>query len=253
MLSVVSIRPIAAIIAAIAMLELATTEQASAYIPEPIWAKAAVGIEDGQCSAIHPPQIVPALDGESVAELLCGRPTADGDYQSILRIKRAASRWQKFNLRFGASELLWSPDSKSVLINGGENAYTNYIEVYRLESSRWHKLGIAKYAQRDMVRSFPPCKALNHNDTDCRHVVPNMAGIAWSANSSALIVMSEIPCSSIYGGIMCQVQGYEVGVPDGRIIRRMTARQLKARWQNSMNWEMRIPDSPVFQPASQNH
>ena len=45
---------------------------------------------------------------------------------------------------------------------------------------------------------------------------------------------------------MCQVMGYELDVPTGRILGRMTARELKLRYQAQMAWPMRIPDKPSY-------
>ena len=59
----------------------------------------------------------------------------------------------------------------------------------------------------------------------------------------------EVPCSSSYGGIMCQVQGYEVNVPTGSIAMRLTARDIKARWQSHMAWTFHIPDPPEYRSA----
>jgi hypothetical protein len=107
--------------------------------------------------------------------------------------------------------------------------------------------------QADMVRLFPPCKALNRDAQNCasiaKHPEWNISGIAWANGSAAIIVMAEVPCSSSYGGIMCQVQGYELNVPTGAIVKRFSPRELKAQWQGSMAWEMRIPEPPEFGPA----
>jgi hypothetical protein len=80
-----------------------------------------------------------------------------------------------------------------------------------------------------MVRTFPRCKAFNRDETTCKAIEAqpefNMSGLAWVEQSSAIIVMAEIPCSSSYGGVMCAVQRYQLKVPTGTIEKRMTARQ----------------------------
>ena len=45
---------------------------------------------------------------------------------------------------------------------------------------------------------------------------------------------------------MCQVMGYELEVPTGRILVRMPARELKRKYQSQMAWPMRIPDRPRY-------
>ena len=76
-----------------------------------------------------------------------------------------------------------------------------------------------------------------------------MSGLTWVRGSSAIVVMAEVPCSSSYGGIMCQVQGYELNVPAGTIAMRMTVRQLKARSRSDISWNMHIPDPTEYAPA----
>jgi hypothetical protein len=114
------------------------------------------------------------------------------------------------------------------------------------------RLTVTNSAQRDMVASFPPCKASNRDETDCRRIAAdpeyNMSGVAWADDSSAIDVFAEVACSSSYGGIMCQVLGYELSVPDGRILKRFTASQVRQHWRGSMAWHMHIPGPPSYCP-----
>jgi hypothetical protein len=73
-----------------------------------------------------------------------------------------------------------------------------------------------------------------------------MSGVDWVADSSAIVVMAEVPCSGGYGGIMCQVQGYEPEIPTGKIRERMAPRECKKLWQKSMAWNFHIPDPPEY-------
>jgi hypothetical protein len=72
----------------------------------------------------------------------------------------------------------------------------------------------------------------------------------WIGDSSRMVVMTEIPCSSRFGGIMCQVLGYEIEVPSGKILRRMEPKDFARRWQHSMGWKFRIPDPPELKTSS---
>lgn len=65
-------------------------------------------------------------------------------------------------------------------------------------------------------------------------------------NASTILVMAEIPCDSLFGGIACQVKGYELEVPTGRILRRLDPKELNFEWQKSMAWNFRIPDPPRY-------
>lgn len=47
---------------------------------------------------------------------------------------------------------------------------------------------------------------------------------------------------------MCQVQGYELDARTGRILARMSAKDLKERWQWQMAFSMRIPEPAEFGP-----
>lgn len=63
------------------------------------------------------------------------------------------------------------------------------------------------------------------------------------------MIVAEVPCSGFYGGIMCQIQGYQLDLPEGRIAMRMTARQSKDRWQPNMAWDMKISPPPEYGAA----
>ncbi len=219
---------------------------------KPIWARKAIPI--GECSGnLHGPGI-PAPDANIVVELRCHPSQRDDDPVPYLHVRTSSGNWHDVEVDEGAHEVLWSPDSRAFLVNGGTSAYAGFsATVYTLADDAVQKLRVTEAAQTDMVRRFPPCKALNRDESTCveiaRHPEFNMSGLAWARGSSAIIVMAEVPCSSSYGGIMCQVQGYELNVPDGTIVMRMTARQLKAQWQRSMAWDMRIPEPPEYGAA----
>jgi len=228
--------------------------------PKPVWAKTATAI-DGWCRRKdHAPQLVWSSDHHWVIEFAC-RGKRD-NLMPHLRIRADGGNWQELLFHKGgtadyeyqgSSELLWSPDSQSFFINGGENGYTNYLLFYHLGATGWRAADIDAIARRDMVATFPPCRARNHNDEDCKRMelAPdhNVAGLAWTHGGKALIVMAQVPSVSSYGSIMGQMQGYEISVPDGRIISRMNARQLTAKWRGSMNWVPEIPSPPEYDPA----
>jgi hypothetical protein len=101
-----------------------------------------------------------------------------------------------------------------------------------------------------MVSTFPPCKALNRDENDCKRIAAdpqfNMSGISWRDDSSAINVFAEVPWSSSYGGIMCQVSGYQLSVPTGAILKRVPASDVDRLWRMSMAWKVRIPDPPEY-------
>jgi len=224
----------------------------AAAADKPIWARKAVPI--GECHGSLQGRGIPAPDSNIAIEVGCHPSQKDVDPIPYLHVRTASGNWHDVEVDEGAHEVLWSPDSKAFLVNGGTSAYAGFFTtVYVLSSDAVQKLRVTEAVQTDMVMTFPPCKALDRNESTCaataRDPEFNISGVAWVRGSSGIVVMAEVPCSSSYGGIMCQVQGYELNVPEGGIAMRMTARQLKARWQQRMAWHMWIPDPPEYGPA----
>ena len=101
-----------------------------------------------------------------------------------------------------------------------------------------------------MVKAFPPCKASQLDRKTCLEIEKdpnfNMTGIDWTDDSSSVVVMGEVPCSGGHGGIMCQVMGYELNVPNGSIVRRMNSKEFAKNWQKSMAWRFHDPGPPEY-------
>jgi hypothetical protein len=150
----------------------------------------------------------------------------------------------------GAHELLWAPNSAVFFVNGGTSSYAGFfVAVYQVEpSAGMRKVIVTNAAQRDMVEQFPPCKAYNRDEETCRRVANhpeyNMSGLGWREDSAAIYVFAEVPCSSSYGGIMCQVLGYELSVPDGNIVGRLSSLQAKQQWGKYAAWAIRTRPRP---------
>ena len=233
----------------ILMLLLAPFSDSPAWSLEPIWAKNAVRAQMS-CDPAAPIRI-PSPDRALVAEARCGPADSEGDRPVLLTITSRNGRTRTAELPKGTNELLWAPSSKSFLINGGETSYSGFfVRAYDLRNDRVETREFTATAQRDMVAIFPPCRAANRNAEDCKRIEANpqynMSGLAWTEGGAAVVVLAEIPCSSGYGGIMCQVEGYELEVSTGKILRRMSARELKQEWQDAAAWEIRVPDPPVY-------
>jgi hypothetical protein len=217
-----------------------------------VWAKKAVAIRE-DCYDKSPQKIF-SPNGKVTVQVLCHAADSDGDRVRYFRITDSAGRTNdvEFEGQYQRGvELHWSPDSTAFFVNGNETSISgNYVYVYRFGGRGVAKLDVTQAAQRDMVLSFPPCKAIFDQQPDCRAIEKNpeynMSAIDWAPNKSAIVVMAEVPCSSDYGGIMCQVLGYELEVPTGKILSRMTATELKKKWQSSMNWKMNIPSPPEY-------
>jgi hypothetical protein len=135
-------------------------------------------------------------------------------------------------------------------LTGDINGYTESMRVFAITESGPEQIDAALQPARDMARRLDPYCARYVGNLAC---VPdlgedslNFAAIAWT-NQHALVLMSEVPCDSIMGGIMCQVMGYEVDLPSGTIVNTMTPIEFKKKWQHAMAWRFRIPDPPQSQ------
>jgi hypothetical protein len=195
-------------------------------------------------------QLIWSPDRQRSIELLCIKH-GEGDPTYSLRLIDKNGGSSTLPLRDGAKELLWSPDSNAFFINGSESAYAGFFVIaYQITSGTPHEHVITVQAEKDMVDAFPPCKAANRDETACiseaRDPQWNMSGVGWSSDSKSIFVFGEVPCSSSHGGIMCQVRGYRVDAANGTILKRVSARQVKAQWAGMMGWQMHIPDPPVY-------
>ena len=226
----------------------------SAAAANPIWSKAGVRLPSG-CEDSRDVRLVRSPRADTRVEVHCGGRNAST--KTILRITTRTNAPVDVALDtpegsiWRPEEVVWAPDASAFIINGGENAYAGFdfvvVDIRRVPIV---PVRITAAAQRDMVASYPPCRAMGLEPDDCRRITAdpqfNMSAIAWTRGSKAVVVFAEVPCSSSYGGIMCQVMGYELEVATGRILSRMTPRDLKRRFQSQMAWQMRIPDAPIY-------
>jgi hypothetical protein len=170
----------------------------------------------------------------------------------VLRGQDGSRREGGFPAGFQDIDLLWSPDSKAFFVNGGNGGaiWGFWVYIYRIDDPALEPLDVTGQAQRDMVKTFPPCKASGIDRKLCLELEKdpenNMSGIDWSNGSSTIVVMAEVPPSGGMGGIGGQVIGYELDVPTGKIVRRMNAREFAKNWQKSMAWRFNIPDPPEY-------
>jgi len=255
-----------------------------AHAAKPRWAKKAVSFPE-ECTSYFPggyqpckPVRIPSPDGKSSVEvryrkrLIIHYPTPDDSIlQAYLRVTTPGSGTREAALPEGFQniDLLWSPDSHAFFVDAGNGGgyWGFWVYVYLVDDPTEPR-DVTENAQRDMLAEFPACKTAYPNAEDttgCKKISRpvdvetcmkaeanpkyspeyNMTAIDWITPSS-ILVMAEVPRSSSYGGIMCQVMGYELEVPTGRIIKRIDAKELKRDWQKSMAWDFRIPDPPEY-------
>lgn len=227
---------------------------------EPTWSKNAVSFSVACYSNARParqrickPLKIASPDGNSYVQIEYKRNPENADSLADISVVNNGRLLGTVGTPgFIEDEVLWSPDSTAFAISGNNNANTDYhLFVYRLNSSGLTRINPTRPALRDMVRSFPPCRALNATD-ECRDIVKHpsdwigVAAIDWVIGSSSIVVMAEMNESSRVGGILGQVLGYEIEIPTGKILRRMEAREFAQRWQSSMAWKFRVPGPPEY-------
>lgn len=149
-------------------------------------------------------------------------------------------------------EIEWSLDSRAFLVNGSDAGMGPvYVVVYLLADDDLHPHHVNEEAQRDLVRSIPPCRAMYLSKSDCEAITSdpeentNIFGVAFTRGSSAVVVLASYVCSSSMGGIMCQSIGYEVDIQTGKILKRMEPKEFKRLWQHSLAWKYDI-ESPEY-------
>jgi hypothetical protein len=147
-------------------------------------------------------------------------------------------------------DLLWSPDSRFIAVTGGLNAYTESMRVFAITASGPQPIDPTPLPARDMLLRFPPCKAARIERSVCeqqeKDLFFNFAAISWK-DSHTLVLMAEVPCGSLWGGIMCQAMGYEIDLLSGKVTSSMPAREFKRKWQHEMAWRFEVPDPPKWE------
>ena len=148
-------------------------------------------------------------------------------------------------------DVLWSPDSQFVALTGNTNGYMNSMRVFQIKDSGPIEVYASREPFADLVRRFPPCRAAGADPKLCLEITKhqdylNFSAVDWTGEHT-LVLMGEVPPAGQYGAILGQVMGYEVELPSGRIMRAMTARAFKARWQHSMPFHFHVPDPPEWQ------
>jgi hypothetical protein len=214
---------------------------AIAFASKPNWIRRATGFA-GQCPASCAPVRVMAPDKTTTVEVLYQ------DGSAYLRVTQHGQAAREIHDVFTSphNDLLWAPDSKAFLVDAGEGMTSpSFVQLYVLDDPQLRAVDITHDIEHDMVNTFPPCKALFLDPATCRKIETrpelNMTAIAWPKDSSALVVLAQVPCTSAYGGISCQSMGYEVEVPGGRIVRRISPPEFKKEYQKFMEQKYDVP------------
>lgn len=175
------------------------------------------------------------------------------DGGAYLRVTQAGKPPREIHDVFASphNDLLWSPDSKAFFVDAGEGMTSPaFVQVYLLADEPLRAIDVTHLAEQDMVQTFPPCKALFLDQSTCgkieREPDYNMTAITWLKDSSSLVVLAQVPCTSNYGGISCQSMGYEVEVPSGKILKRLQPAEFKQAYQKFMEQKYDLPIPPQY-------
>jgi hypothetical protein len=233
---------------------------------QPTWARKAVAFpsECGRgsgapaswrsaCKSIR----IPSPDRRFTVEVYYQRVEIEKNFDMLvayfsLRSRDGTIREGSFPYGFQNIDLLWSPDSKAFFVNGGNGSATAgfWVYIYGVDDPNLEPRDITHPAQDDMLKAFPPCRASELDQEFCKSFEKqpefNMSGIDWAGNSSALIVMAEVPEGGGMGGIKGQVMGYELDAATGAILQRIPAPRFKQAWQPSLAFRFHVPQPPEY-------
>lgn len=140
-------------------------------------------------------------------------------------------------------EVGWSPASDLIFAtySDGGNVGTYHVSTYRLSAGKLTKLDLTTAVRRDFTRGYPRCFSPEE---------PNIAAIAWSADSTRLLVAAEVlPHSN------CEDMGtfklYVVSIATGAIINRISQLVAKQSFYHLLGPELReAEDSCFLKPGS---
>lgn len=197
-----------------------------------------------------PPVLVPSPDGVKVLRRVFNRDREVQEFLPSVEVITSSNRWEiPVPGTWSDADVLWSPDARFLALTGSPTGNTNATLVYEITSSGPVPLDAIREPSQEMLRRFPPCRARGADPDACSRLHEgddfNFATVAWE-DAHTLVVMGEVPCSSFWGGIMCQVMGYEVNLPSGAIVGVMSAREFKSKWRHAMPFRLRVPGPPEW-------
>ena len=140
---------------------------------DPIWSKNAVSFPVSCCEnsrkargRVCVPFSIVSRDGNSFVRVKYKRSSLNQDSLVSLSVLSGGKVLGDVDTPgFVENEIVWSPDSKAFFITGNSNANTDYhVLVYLLNPPGLIRINPSRAALRDMVRSFPPCRALTAYD-----------------------------------------------------------------------------------------
>lgn len=165
------------------------------------------------------------------------RPSADGE-TTIFTVDENGHEFAIETAAWSCPEIGWSPTSAFFFVtySDGGAVGTYHVSVYRISAAKIGKIDLTGAVRRDFQRHYPKCDSPEE---------PNIAGVAWSSDSTTLLVAAQVlPHSN------CDNMGtfnlYTVAVSNGRIIDRIPQLAAKASFYDLLGQELRAADDHCF-------
>ncbi len=137
------------------------------------------------------------------------------------------------------SEVLWSPDSQALAITWSDGGYvgTWRPRVFLVARGRVQEARVVEEMLKDFAVRFTCEKLGDLKDS------ANVAVLHWIKGSSKLLLVAEVPNHSSCKD-MGSVMGYIVSVPSGKVLQRLSLRQLRAQWGQFLGERLGGPFKP---------
>ena len=173
---------------------------------------------------------------------ITARPSTEGD-TTLFAVDENEREFAIDSDAWPCPEIGWSPTSDLFFVtySDGGSVGTYHVSAYRFADANLMKIDPTPAVRRDFQRRYPNCFSPEQ---------PNIAGIAWSADATRLLVAAEVlPHAN------CDDMGtfalYAVAVPDGKIIDRIPQVIAKALLHDALGPELRgADDRCLLQPGS---
>jgi hypothetical protein len=170
------------------------------------------------------------------------RPSPEGE-MTLFAIDENGQEFVVETGEWSCPEIGWSPTSALFFVtySDGGAVGTYHVSAYRISAGSMKKIDLTSAVQRDFQSRYPRCFSPEE---------PNIAAVAWSADSTKLLVAAQVlPHSN------CDNMGtfnlYTIAVSNGGIIGRIPQIAAKAKLHDILGRELRAADDRCFtQPRS---